>query len=77
MHGFEIQLKPVKKLKNGKFRKKGTKLEFSAVLTDMKVYRSKNRGNICKANTVGDATGNFLKFSYEITFRYPNIAPSF
>ena len=62
-------------LKNDKFRKKDTKMEFSAVLTDMSVHRGKKRGNICKANTVCNPTEKSL-FSYEITFRYPNIAPS-
>ena len=32
------------------------KMEFSAVLTDMSVHRTKKRGNICKANTVCDVT---------------------
>ena len=51
------------------------KMEFSAVLTDMSVHRTKKRGNICKANTVCDVTKKNL-FSYEKTFRYPNITPS-
>ena len=35
-------------------------MEFSAVLTDMSVHRNKKRGNICKANTVIDATENIF-----------------
>ena len=31
-------------------------MEFSAVLTDMSVHRNKKCGNICKANTVSDAS---------------------
>ena len=42
------------------FAKKDTKMEFSAVLTDMSVHRGKKCGNICNANTVCDATENFF-----------------
>ena len=42
---------------------------------DMSVHRSKKHGNVCKENTVHDAPGKCFVFSYEITFRYPNIAP--
>ena len=36
------------------------KMEFSAVLTDMSLRRSKKRGNIFKANTICDATKKFF-----------------
>ena len=36
---------------------------------------NENRGNVYKANTVGDVPGNFFVFSYEITFINSNIAP--
>ena len=43
--------------------------------TGMIVHRSINRESVCKANTGGDTSGNCFVFSYEITFRYFNIAP--
>ena len=42
--------------------------------TVMSVHRSKNRGNVCNANKVGDAPEKFFEFSYEIIFRYSNIS---
>ena len=44
--------------------------------TGMIVHRSINRESVCKANTGGNTSGNCFVFSYEITFRYFNIAPS-
>ena len=42
----------------------------------MIVHRSIKRESVCKANTRGNTSGNCFVFSYEITFRYFNIAPS-
>ena len=39
----------------------------------MNVKRSKKRGHVSKAKTVGDTLGGFFLFCYEITIRYPNL----
>ena len=44
---------------------------------DISVHRSKKRKNVRKANTVGSSPEKYFVFSYEITFRYSNIAPFF